>query len=123
MGLFNFEKLDVYQKTLDIIDEVYDLTDKFPKDEIYGLVSQLKRASTSIALNISEGSGSSDKNFNRYVGIAGNSLNECIVCLTIAKRREFITKKEDFELRKEFIVIAKMLTNLSKYLRNSSKDI
>lgn len=116
MGLFNFEELNVYQKTLDIIDKVYDITDRFPKDEVYGLVSQIKRTSTSIALNISEGSGSSDKNFNRYVGIASDSPKECIVCLTIAKRRKFITQEENLELREDFIVIAKMLTNLSKYL-------
>ena len=117
MSNFKFEELNVYQRTLDIIDKVYDLTKKFPKDEIYGLTSQLKRASTSIALNIAEGSGSSNKNFNRYIEISRDSLKECIVCLTIAKRRNFITEKENDELKEEFAIIAKMLTNLGKYLK------
>ena len=106
MSNFKFEELNVYQRTLDIIDKVYDLTKKFPKDEIYGLTSQLKRASTSIALNIAEGSGSSNKNFNRYIEISRDSLKECIVCLTIAKRRNFITEKENDELKEEFAIIA-----------------
>ena len=101
MSDFRFEDLNVYQKTLDVIDKVYKLTERFPKDEVFGLTSQLKRASVSIALNIGEGSGSSDKNFNKYLGISRDSLKECIVCLTISRRREFITEKDNNELRNE----------------------
>ena len=118
MSDFKFEDLNVYQKSLDVVDKVYELTKRFPKEEAFGLTSQLKRASVSIALNIGEGSGNSSKNFNRYVEISSGSLKECIVCLTIAKRREYISEKENVELRNDFIVIAKMLTNLSKYLKN-----
>ena len=118
MSEFKFEDLNVYQKTLDIIDEVYELTKKFPKEEVFGLTSQLKRAVVSIALNIGEGSGNSNKNFNRYIEIAAGSLKECIVCLTIAERRKYISEEDNIKLRNDFIVIAKMLTNLSKYLKN-----
>lgn len=59
--LFKFEELKVYQKSLDFIDVVYQVTIPFPQEERYGLTSQFRRASTSIALNIAEGSGSTDR--------------------------------------------------------------
>lgn len=117
MATFKFEELNVYQLSLDIIDNVYDLTLKFPKDEMYGLTSQFRRASLSIALNIAEGSGSTDKNFNRYLGIASDTLKECIVCLTVAYRRKYISEEENEQFRESFLVIAKMITNLKKYLK------
>ncbi|MFT4644574.1 MAG: four helix bundle protein [Planctomycetota bacterium] len=116
MAIFKFEELKVYQLSLNIVDEVYALTNKYPKDELYGLVSQFRRASVSIALNIAEGSGSTDKNFNRYLGIANDSLKECIVCLTISKRRNYISSVENEKQRDSLLVIAKMITNLRKYL-------
>ena len=63
---FKFEELNVNQRALDFIDEVYILTKRFPKEELYGLTAQLKRAATSIALNIGEGHRDSDAQFNRY---------------------------------------------------------
>lgn len=117
---FKFEELKVYQFSLDIVDEIYDLTLKFPLDEKFGLTSQLKRAVLSIALNIAEGSGGTNKNFNRYLGISNDSLKECIVCLTIAERRKFISDKENKKYREDFLVIAKMITNLRKYLNKSN---
>lgn len=116
MSEFNFEKLDVYNRSLDFIDSVYDITGSFPKDEIYSLTNQLRRASVSIALNIGEGAGGSDKKFNNYLRIASDSLKECVVCLTIAERRSYINEEQNVDLRNEIIVIAKMLTNLRKYL-------
>ncbi len=77
---FNFEDLIVYQKSLDFVDLVYDTCDKFPKMETYILVSQYIRAANSIALNISEGAGASDAQFNRYLQIALDSTRECVVC-------------------------------------------
>lgn len=63
---FAFEDLKVYQKALDFVDVAYSLSSKFPKQELYGLTSQLNRAAVSIALNIAEGSGDSDVQFNRF---------------------------------------------------------
>ena len=121
MATFKFEELKVYQNALNVIDEIYNLTSNFPVDEKFGLTSQLNRAIVSIALNIAEGSGSSNKNYNRYLGIANGSLKECIVCLTVAKRRNYITTEEDNKFRDQLIVIAKMITNLRKYLNNNDK--
>lgn len=113
---FNFEDLQVYQKSLDLVDEVYEMTKMFPKEEIYGLNSQYRRAVISISLNIAEGSGGTKKEFYRYLRIASNSLKECIVCLTIAKRQNFISEKAHDEMRQKLIEISKMISGLKKYL-------
>ena len=68
---FKFEKLKVWEKAIDLSVEINDLTKKFPKEELYVLTSQIKRASDSIALNIAEGStGQSNKEFRRFLSIA-----------------------------------------------------
>lgn len=114
--IFNFEKLLVYQKTLDYIDFVYEMTERFPKEEIFGLTSQFRRASNSIALNIGEGSGGTTPEFRNFLRISYRSLNECVVCSTIAKRRKFITEKQDAELRNMMLEITRMLSGLRNSL-------
>lgn len=118
--IFNFEKLSVYQKSLDFVDEVYLLVKKFPKDERYGLSSQYKRAALSIALNIGEGQGSSDAQFNRYLNIALDSLKECVVCSTVSKRQNYISQQQDHESRKKLEEIAKMIQGIKKFIKNNS---
>ena len=96
---FSFEDLKVYQKTLIFIDDVYDITDKFPKGEEYRLTSQFIRAVQSIAFNIAEGSGDTDPQFKRFLRIALGSLKECVVSITIAFRRKYISKEQNNKLR------------------------
>jgi len=60
---FQFEELIVYQKALDVIDYVYDQTKSFPKEELYGLISQFRRAAVSISLNFAEGTSRSKKDY------------------------------------------------------------
>ncbi len=118
--MFKFEELVVYQKSLDVVDDIYDLTKSFPKEEIYVLTSQLLRAVNSIPLNIAEGANSTDKIFANHIRIASDSLKECIVCLIIARRRNYISKEIDDKLRLQFLVIAKMMTKLKMYLDSKS---
>lgn len=92
---FKFEDLKVYQKALAFIDETYKVTGQFPKEELYGLSSQYKRASISIALNIAEGSGDTNAQFNRFLNISKGSIKECVVCSTIANRQNFISDEQN----------------------------
>ncbi len=89
---FRFEKLDVWQKSMEWVDKIYRIVSEFPSEEKFGLSSQLKRSSLSVASNIAEGSGrSSAKDFARFVEIAYGSLMEAICQCTVAKRQGFLT--------------------------------
>ncbi len=114
---FNFENLLVYQKALDYVDFVYILTFKFPKEEVFGLTSQFKRASNSIALNIAEGSGGTKNEFINFIRIAYRSMKECVVCSTLSYRRKFITEKQYMESRSKLLEIAKMLSGLKNSIK------
>ncbi len=116
--VFDFEKLKVYQKSLDFVDFVYDITDNFPAKETYSLSSQFKRAASSISLNIGEGSGGSRKEFIQFLVIAKRSLRECIVCSTISYRRKYIDEKTQARLRSQLTEIAKMLSGFITYLES-----
>ncbi len=113
---FKFEELDVYNKSLIFTDIVYTITKDFPKEETYCLISQFRRAAVSVSLNIAEGSGGSKKEFSRYLGIASNSLKECIVCITIAERQNYISSEDENKMRNDLVEISKMIYGLKKYL-------
>src|SRR6266480_1928663 len=86
--MFKFESLRVYQLALDYVDLVYDVAAKLPRSEDYNLGSQIKRAATSIALNIAEGStGQSDPEQARFLSMAIRSLLETVACRHIIERR------------------------------------
>lgn len=114
---FDFEKLKVYQKTLDYIDSAYKITKSFPQSELYGLTSQLLRASLSIALNIAEGSGGTNAQFINYLRTSRSSLRECVVCFTIAKRQKYINEKVEDESRITLVEISKMISGLISSLK------
>ncbi len=117
--LFDFEKLKVYQKSLDLIDNIYDIADKFPAKETYNLTLQFKRAANSISLNIGEGSGGSRKEFIKFLTISRCSLRECVVCTTLAFRRKYIDEKAQLSLRNQLTEISKMLSGFINYLESS----
>ncbi|MBX7250440.1 MAG: four helix bundle protein [Candidatus Promineofilum sp.] len=92
---FKFEKLDVWQLALDYVDIVYELSAQLPRDEEYNLKSQIRRAATSITLNIAEGSsGLSDAEQARFIGIALRSLVETVACLHLIHRRGYFTQPD-----------------------------
>lgn len=92
---FKFEKLVIWQKAMDFGEEIYLLSQNFPKNEFYNLTSQICRAADSIALNISEGSiGQSNPENKRFIGYSIRSLAETVTCLHKALRRKYITKEQ-----------------------------
>lgn len=94
---FKFENLIIWNKAMDFGEEITSLSKKFPKDEIYNLTSQIRRAVDSIALNIAEGSiGQSNPEQKRFLGYSIRSLAEVVTCLHKAKRREYV-KPDQFE--------------------------
>lgn len=91
---FKFERLKVWEKAVDLSQEISDLVKTFPKDELYVLSSQIKRASDSISLNIAEGStGQSNLEFKKFLGYALRSAIEVVGCLYLAKKRNLVNQK------------------------------
>lgn len=89
-----FEDLRVWQKALEMTVSIHELTRSFPKEELFILTSQIKRASDSIALNIAEGStGNTNTEFKRFLTISTRSAIEVIACLHIAKARGLINEE------------------------------
>ncbi len=114
---FKFEKLEVWQKSLDLGFLIHELTRDFPREEMYVLTSQIKRAADSVALNIAEGStGQTNSEFKLFLGYAIRSAVEVVSCLYIARRRKLI-KENDFDnLYCKAEGIVKMLQALRKSL-------
>jgi len=95
---FKFEDLIIWQKGMDLGEQMNQLADTFPKKEIYNLTSQITRASDSVALNISEGSIlQSGAEYRRFLGYSIRSIAEVVTCLHKAKRRNYIDY-ETFDL-------------------------
>lgn len=86
---FKFEKLTIWQKAMDFGEVIFEISSRFPNEEKFNLISQIRKASDSIALNISEGSiGQSNLEFKRFLGYAIRSLAEVVTCLHKSKRRK-----------------------------------
>ena len=114
---FKFEGLQVWQKALDLTLVVHEVTKQFPKDELYILTSQIKRAADSISLNIAEGStGQSNPEYNRFVGIAMRSNIEVVGCIFIAQKRNIISPEHFETIYQRCEEIHKMLVGLRKSL-------
>ncbi len=92
---FKFEKLQIWQKAMELGENVNKMTDSFPKKELYNLSSQIRRAADSIALNISEGSIlQSGPEYRKFLSYSIRSLAEVVTCLYKAKYRNYISETE-----------------------------
>jgi four helix bundle protein len=92
---FKFEKLKVWQSAVELSGQVSELTEKFPKKELFVLTAQMQRASDSICLNIAEGStGQTNPEFRRFLGMANRSAIEVVSCFYLARRRNLINDQE-----------------------------
>ena len=114
---FKFEQLKVWQIAIELSFRIHELTKQFPKDELFVLIPQIKRAADSIALNIAEGStGQTNAEFRLFLGYAIRSAIEVVSCLYIGKRRKIINDHDFQELYAETENLVKMLQALRKRL-------
>jgi len=115
---FKFEKLKVWQKALDLSEGIDSLTKTFPKQEVYVLTSQMKRAADSVALNIAEGStGQSNVEYIRFLRYALRSDIEVVGCLYLGRKRKYITEELFLELYKLCEEILLMINALIKSMK------
>ena len=107
--------LEVWKKAMDMVENIYSITTKFPKEEQYGLVSQIRRAAVSVPSNIAEGAArNSDKEFIQYLYISMGSLSEIETQLLIAGRIGILNKKNILD---EIGSIRKMTAGLIRHLK------
>ncbi len=115
--------LEVWQKSIDLVTNIYKLTANFPIEEKYGLVSQLRRSAVSIPSNIAEGaSRQSNKEYIQFLYVSLGSLMELDTQLIISKNIEFISEEALNELQFKIQEIGKMLNGLITYRKNKLKD-
>ena len=115
--MHNFEKLKVYQKAVDVTDWLYEITKKYPKEEMFLMVNQMRRATISIVLNIAEGSGRSKKEFSHFLNMSRTSAYECTALLQLSVRRGYITREEQIHGYEQLLIIIKMINKLKSSLK------
>ena len=114
----DFKKLKVWQHGIDVVVDVYRSSQEFPKEEVYGLTSQMRRAAVSVPSNIAEGSGrNSDKDFGRFLDISLGSAFELETQLIIANKLEFLSNEKFCELVEKVQEEQKMITGLQRSLK------
>lgn len=115
--MHNYKNLNVWQKAVELSTSIYSLTGDFPHEERYGLISQMRRASISIASNIAEGAGrNSSKEFNQLLSIAYGSCYELSTQLLIAKNLQFFSDSDYVEIDEKITEIQKMIYRLKENL-------
>lgn len=111
------KELLVWQKAIDLAVDVYKVTEKLPKEERYGLISQINRSVISIPSNIAEGAGrNTAKEFNNFLGIAQGSSFELDTQLIISNRLNFISNEEYKKIEMQLEHIQNMVAKLKKSL-------
>ena len=119
--MHKFEKLEVWQRSMSFISEIYRVTATFPKQEMFGLIDQLRRAATAIALNIAEGSGAgTDLEFMRFLRISLRSVYEVITALKVADNLNYGNENEINKLLNEADEIGAMISGLINSIKRKS---
>lgn len=117
----HFRTLLIWQKSMNIVTAIYQSTKAFPKEELFGLTSQLRRCSVSIPSNIAEGSGrESNKDFIRFLNISVGSLFELQTQLEIAKNIDYLTQDEFNKQYEDTRELERMLISFIKKIKERS---
>ncbi|WP_462266186.1 four helix bundle protein [Mucilaginibacter sp.] len=114
---FRFEDLQVWQSALELNEQINQLTKAFPKDELFVLTSQIKRAADSVVLNIAEGcTGQTKPVFINFLNYSLRSSIEVVSCLFIARKRTYISEEDFKNLYDKYEVLTKKITALRNSL-------
>lgn len=109
----NYRNLEVWKRSLDLTADIYRLTKQLPKEELFGLSDQMRRAVVSIPSNIAEGAGrNSDKEFKRFLFIANGSIAELETQLLICEKLDFADQADIYSLLRRTEEIRKMIFGL-----------
>ena len=108
-----YQDLEIYQEGYELLKEIYIITNEYPKEEIYVMVTQIRRAALSIILNIAEGYGRQSKeDFKRFLKISYGSINEVETLLNIGKDIGYIKEERYNEIVEKYHILGRKTYNL-----------
>lgn len=115
----NFRKLKIWKDSIELATEIYNLTNQYPKSEMYGITSQIRRSVVSISSNIAEGAGrQSQKEFVQFLNIAKGSCYELETQLFISKNIKYLSEADFQNLEIKLVKIEKMIYALIKKIND-----
>ncbi len=121
MKVKSYTELLVWQKAVDLVVAVYEMTARFPKEEVYGLTSQMRRAAVSIPSNIAEGQGRhTTREFLHFLSIAHGSLQEMETQTFIAERLKYLGQQERLKVVESSGEVARLIRGLCRSLTDNS---
>ena len=110
-------KLRTWQKALELADFIYEITDKFPAQDKFGLIDQMRRSAVSVGSNIAEGAGrNSQKEFFHFLGVSNGSASELHFQIELSFRRKYITETDKHQVLEHIDAITRMNINLQQSL-------
>ena len=116
--MHDYKKLGVWQESITLVTEIYELTDNFPDKEKFNLINQLNRAAVSLPSNIAEGAGRlTEKDFVKFLGYANGSGYEVETQLIIAYNLQYITNEQKDEILNKLTIIQRKIYRLIKSLQ------
>ena len=120
MKIKNYKDLDIWKRSIELVEEIYRLTKTFPKEELYGLTSQMRRAAISIPSNIAEGfTRFHDKEYKQFLYISLGSCSELSTQIIIASRLKYLDDNKSNNLLNDLEIICKMTMNLIKKINSN----
>ncbi len=117
MAVQSYRQLIAWQKAMELVEAIYTATDAFPRDELFGLTSQIRRAAVAVPSNIAEGQGrESTKDFIRFLSIAYGSLMEVETQILIADMRKYVSEADSHNLLNRSAEVGRLINGLSRSL-------
>ena len=121
MSVKSYQELDVWQRAMDLTEKSYLLTSSFPKDELYGMTSQIRRYVASVPANIAEGWARHNQNeFAHFLRIAHGSLRELEIHLLLSVRIKLCNNDSALPLLEDITIISKQLVSLLRHIKGEN---
>jgi four helix bundle protein len=123
MGKVNsYKDLQIWQRSIELCNAIYQLSSSFPKEEIYGITNQMRRCSVSVPSNIAEGFGRSNKSYINFLHISRGSLYELDTQVTLVKKLNLTSNQESISfVEQEISEIGKMINSFINTLKENDK--
>ncbi len=117
MGIQTYRDLDIWKRAVELVTQIYEVTKRFPREELYGLASQMRRAAISIPSNVAEDFRRlHNKEYKQFLYVSSGSCGELETQVTIARNLSYIDEAQEQALLEKLDHIGRMMTNLIKKL-------